>query len=83
MLSRSILEVASFTAEEFEIFLAISPFALKHLISSEDLKTWMTHLHADSKLVQDHFVLRKLPKLGQKIAKWKEVNHLALPYPEN
>jgi hypothetical protein len=58
----------------------ISPFALKSLISSEDIATWMLHLRVDDKLVRDSFLVRKLPKLRREIDEWKEVRERTIVY---
>jgi hypothetical protein len=71
--NRPVLRVATYTAEQFEIFLMISPFALKTLISSEDFASWMLHLTADDYLVNHPFQVRKTERLAHMIASWKEV----------
>lgn len=70
---RPLLRVATYTAEEFEIFIMISPFALKGLISSEHFATWMRCIRADALLATSKHHLDLLPRLTTLTAEAKEV----------
>lgn len=65
------LKLCTFTAEQFEGFLQVSPFCLFGLISTKDFECWMAHLQADHMLLARSFCQTTLNSVQMQVDLWQ------------
>jgi hypothetical protein len=75
---RQIIKMRTFTAEQIESWIQISPFCLQGLITTQDMECWIAHLYADSLLSSDAFPKSQLPHLQHSVDHWRELYKFSL-----